>query len=93
VSEQPENAAPDEAPTSDQPAPLEPDPPTAVFSETVAAGEPVEPVWTAPPPPSASSSSGPTGPAAIAQQRPEVAVGAAFAGGFVVALILKRLAR
>jgi hypothetical protein len=32
-------------------------------------------------------------PAASAAQRPEVAVGAAFAGGFLAALILKRLAR
>jgi hypothetical protein len=31
--------------------------------------------------------------AAIANERPEAAVGAAFAGGFVLALILKRLAR
>jgi hypothetical protein len=31
--------------------------------------------------------------AALADERPEVAVGAAFAGGLVVALILKRLAR
>jgi hypothetical protein len=31
--------------------------------------------------------------AAIANDRPEVAVGAAFAGGLVLALILKRLAR
>jgi len=31
--------------------------------------------------------------AAIADERPEVAVGAAFAGGFLLALILKRLAR
>ena len=30
---------------------------------------------------------------ALADDRPEVAVGAAFAGGLVVALILKRLAR
>jgi hypothetical protein len=29
--------------------------------------------------------------AALADERPEVAVGAAFAGGLVVALILKRL--
>jgi hypothetical protein len=33
------------------------------------------------------------GPAALAAERPEVAVGAAFAGGLVLALILKRLAR
>ena len=31
--------------------------------------------------------------AALADDRPEVAVGAAFAGGLVVAMILKRLAR
>jgi hypothetical protein len=31
--------------------------------------------------------------AAIANERPEAAVGAAFAGGFLLALILKRLAR
>lgn len=30
---------------------------------------------------------------ALAAERPEVAVGAAFAGGFVVAMILRRLAR
>ena len=30
--------------------------------------------------------------AALADERPEVAVGAAFAGGLLVALILKRLA-
>jgi hypothetical protein len=34
-----------------------------------------------------------TGPAAVAAERPEIAVGAAFAGGLVLALILKRLAR
>jgi hypothetical protein len=31
--------------------------------------------------------------AAIANERPEVAVGAAFGGGLLLALILKRLAR
>jgi hypothetical protein len=41
--------------------------------------------------PQASSSSSGGGPAAVVQDRPEVAVGAAFAGGFVLALILKRL--
>jgi hypothetical protein len=30
---------------------------------------------------------------AVANDRPEAAVGAAFAGGFLLALILKRLAR
>jgi len=32
------------------------------------------------------------GPAAAASQRPELAVGAAFAGGLLIAMILKRLA-
>jgi hypothetical protein len=31
--------------------------------------------------------------AALADERPEVAAGAAFAGGFLLAMILKRLAR
>jgi hypothetical protein len=33
------------------------------------------------------------GPAALAAERPEIAIGAAFAGGLALALILKRLAR
>jgi hypothetical protein len=45
--------------------------------------------WT--PSDSASEESG--GPAALLEERPEIAVGAAFAGGFVLAMILKRLAR
>lgn len=35
----------------------------------------------------------PSGATALAAERPEIAVGAAFAGGLVLALILKRLAR
>ncbi len=31
--------------------------------------------------------------ATLAQDRPEVVIGAAFAGGFLLAMILKRLAR
>jgi hypothetical protein len=31
--------------------------------------------------------------AAIANERPEVAVGAAFAGGFLLAMIMRRIAR
>jgi hypothetical protein len=55
------------------------------------------------PPATASTGGGPNpaaGPAspqervaAIANERPEAAVGAAFAGGLLLALILKRLAR
>ena len=43
---------------------------------------------------SAGSPSSPVSSAqAIVEERPEVAVGAAFAGGLVLAVILKRLAR
>ena len=41
----------------------------------------------------AMSSSDGFNPAAVAHDRPEVVVGAAFAGGFLLAMILKRLAR
>jgi hypothetical protein len=39
------------------------------------------------------SGQGSSGPAALAQDKPEMAVGAAFTGGLLLALILKRLAR
>ena len=57
-----------------------------------------QPVTSAPPEdPNAGStstaSSGGFDPATLVHDRPEVAVGAAFAGGFVFAMILKRLAR
>jgi hypothetical protein len=41
----------------------------------------------------AGGSSLPERAAAIANERPEVAAGAAFGGGLLIALILKRLAR
>ena len=43
--------------------------------------------------PTAAGASVPERAAAIANERPEVAVGAAFGGGLLLALILKRLAR
>jgi hypothetical protein len=45
--------------------------------------------------PAAEPAPQPTGPpaAAGAADRPEVAVGAAFAGGFLLAMVLRRLAR
>jgi hypothetical protein len=42
-------------------------------------------------PPAAGGGSVPERAAAIANERPEVAVGAAFGGGLLLALILKRL--
>ncbi|MGI8505308.1 MAG: hypothetical protein ACR2MK_00630 [Solirubrobacteraceae bacterium] len=58
-------------------------------SDAPAAPSAAEPVadWT-PPPPLPEPDSG-----ASAASRPEIAVGAAFAGGLALALVLKRLAR
>jgi hypothetical protein len=53
---------------------------------TAPAPEPEPPVAIPPTPPNESGE-------ASAANRPEVAVGAAFAGGFALAMILKRLAR
>jgi hypothetical protein len=76
------------------PAPASPgagEPPT--LAQTASA-QPLEadalPTDTAPPWAPESQSSGP---AAVVNDRPEIAVGAVFAGGLVFALILKRLAR
>ena len=40
-----------------------------------------------------AASQGGFSPAKLADERPELAIGAAFAGGFVLAMILKRFAR
>jgi hypothetical protein len=65
--------------------------PATVVTPPESAFVPPEP---APPPPPFQPPPSPTdGGVAHGQERPEVAVGAAFAGGFVLALILKRLAR
>ena len=66
--------------------PLEPGDSPAVSPVPVPPGS-ESPAWR----PEDDLSSG--GPAALAAERPEIAVGAAFAGGLVLALILKRLAR
>jgi hypothetical protein len=60
-----------------------------VHTPTNAGPEPLEPApaATAPPPPPAPGAEAP------ADDRPEILVGAAFAGGLISALILKRLAR
>ncbi len=71
----------------------QPETPAAEPTADGAAGQPtVEQAasWV-PQPASAEGTAGP-GSAAVAD-RPELAVGAAFAGGFLIALILKRLAR
>lgn len=43
--------------------------------------------------PTSTASSGGFDPATLAHDHPEVVVGGAFAGGFLLAMILKRLAR
>ncbi|HEY6397739.1 MAG TPA: hypothetical protein VIX82_09830 [Solirubrobacteraceae bacterium] len=59
----------------------------AVPGQAPLSSTPPHPGPAAPSPAPASSS------AALAADRPEVAVGAAFAGGFLFAMLLKRLAR
>jgi hypothetical protein len=81
----------------DEPAPVVTPPPEPPPVPPPPPGPP--PVPPPPPPQAVAPASGwrpedePSGPAAVAAERPEIAVGAAFAGGFVLALILKRLGR
>jgi hypothetical protein len=93
VTEQPqtpEPAVPDGV-TPAEPA-SEPSSPIASAASSTASSSTAESTWATPPEPARNSGAGdPTG--AIESERPEIAVGAAFAGGFVLAMILKRLAR
>jgi hypothetical protein len=90
----PAQLVPDEAATEAVSA----DPPTEVAPATAAA-EPTPPPATPTPPPATPTSppEAPAGDGGLASvfpaDRPEIAAGAAFAGGLVLALILKRLAR
>ena len=59
---------------------------------TVPAGVPEPPTVASPPAQDATTSDGSSA-AALVSDRPELAVGAAFAGGFLLATLLKRLAR
>ena len=81
---EPEVAAPEtDGETMPESAPAVPEP--QVYSPTFTT-EPIDPApaWAPPSEPASES---------LFQSRPELAVGAAFAGGLVLALILKRLAR
>ena len=105
MTDQPPSQSPAEEPEGDQPAAIARDPappaPPAAFAPADAATAPLPPAaptTTAPPPttepPFADASTGPSAlAAAFPPDQPERAVGAAFAGGVVLALILKRLAR
>jgi hypothetical protein len=79
VSESPENPAalPGDAADGPASAPVNPVPPA--------------PAWT--PPAAQAAPSSTSSASSAASDRPEIAVGAAFAGGLALALILKRLAR
>jgi hypothetical protein len=93
---------PEPAPASEPPAPSEPPPsgePSAV-DEPAAPDEPPAPAppaaWTPPysaPDVAATDTPALDTPTTSVADRPEIAVGAAFAGGFILALILKRLGR
>jgi len=91
VPADPEKAEPE---AGGQPAPATA--PTVVSppaEPTPAAVDPASPVSPVPPPVAPSVSADGAASAPAKSDRPEVAVGAAFAGGFAVAMILKRLAR
>ena len=80
----PETDSPESTETSaSQPADSDSRPPTPASTEG----------GTYPPTPAAGTASPQERLAAIANERPEAAAGAAFAGGLLLALILKRLAR
>jgi hypothetical protein len=71
-----------------------PEPATEQIAEPAAAAP--APTGAAPPPPESPVELPPPLPASgagAAADRPEIAVGAAFAGGFALAMILRRLAR
>ena len=104
MTDQPTSEQPAEEPVGNQPAVPEPpaafvppaaSEPPAAFVPPAASERPVYPPPPASEPPSfEDDSAGPGGlAAAFPPDRPERAAGAAFAGGMVLALILKRLAR
>jgi hypothetical protein len=77
--------------TVPEPAPAEAPAPEPVAPTEAPAPEPVAPV--PPPPVTPEIQSDGASTTAAPDDRPEIAVGAAFAGGLAVAMILKRLAR
>jgi hypothetical protein len=92
----PAAASPDPAPVAAATEPTGGTPASGAYSgasAAAAASASADPTWSPASDPAFGSSDSGGGPAALLQERPEVAVGAAFAGGFVLAMILKRLAR
>jgi hypothetical protein len=105
VTEQPENQVPDEGavpswapaqpadPAAAEPESQSAEAATAVTPPVAPTPEPPSPTPAAFPPPAQESVGHDPGASAGASSRPEVAIGAAFAGGFALAMLLKRLAR
>ncbi len=89
VAPEPASAAP--APAAPEPAPAAPEPAPAAPEPAPAAPEP--PVVPPPGLGDAAANDGSTLAAGPREDRPEVAVGAAFVGGFALAMILRRIAR
>ena len=89
MSDQSEHAAGGEPITDSIPADGSPTEETRIVQPPAPAAAASPP----PPPPLPPPAAGPTGAFSVPSERPEVPVGAAFAGGLVLALILKRLAR
>lgn len=76
----------------DTPQPAAPDGVTPVETASEAPTSTGTSSWATPPEPVRDSVANDAA-GAMESERPEIAVGAAFAGGFVLAMILKRLAR
>jgi hypothetical protein len=89
ASEKPAEAVPTEVTPPAAPLPVSgTEPASQPTAASAAITPPPVPGPTPPPPPS-----GDGGVVAPATDRPEVAIGAAFAGGFAIAMLLRRLAR
>ena len=98
MSDQSEHAAGGEPVTDSKSADGAPTEETRIVDAPAPAPAAATPAPTPPlPPPTPplppSPAAAPTGASSVPSDRPEVAVGAAFAGGLALALILKRLAR
>ncbi len=87
ISEPPAEPPLPEPPLPEPPTAVTPPPPPPPLTEPLSAEE-----RPGPPPAPEFGSAGPAS-AAGANERPEIPIAAAFAGGFVLALLLKRLAR
>ena len=68
--------------------PAAPDEPAMAVHEPTVAAPAVGPAFEAPPPPAPLPAAG-----GVTEQHPEFLVGGAFAGGIVLALVLKRFGR